>query len=102
MGSVAFIAEAGKVTVLGSLHFQGTALMSDKVPESNGLETETVGIQQMTSATRDPRLPSDKLTAARFIPVGRLDNWSGSEIDRIMPIAGVFRYDRDKQVDLRN
>jgi hypothetical protein len=107
MGTVAFEAVAGKIVALGKIGAP-FAELREQVPEAQRPKTPLDLPQGTTSlrldpgmpATADPRLPADKTVAASFRPVPWVPNWYGLEIDRLMPIAGVFRYDRAEQVDL--
>lgn len=104
LGTVAFRAEAGKVTSLGKMKLP--ALDSLKGPKEQRIKT-TLDLPEGTTllafepaAVSDPRIPADKIVPARFTPVSRMPNWFGLEVDRLTAIAGVMRYDRDKVVDL--
>lgn len=104
LGTVAFTAEAGKVTSLGKLKLA----MADmgKLPKEQRARTSLdlpEGITTMVFAEvpfADARVPAEVVTLARFTPVDRMPNWFGLEVDRVTAIDGVMRYERDKLIDL--
>ncbi len=104
LGTVAFKAEAGKVTSLGKLRLPW--IDSLRGPKEQRIKT-TLDLPEGVTALAfapapfsDPRVPAAMVVAAGFTPVDRLPNWFGLEIDRVMPIEGVMRYERDKVIDL--
>jgi len=82
MGSVRFEAKAGEVTDLGTL--TGVNALTPVTPE----------------VATDPRLAQWTIRPARYRAVGKLPNFHGVPVTRIMPIAGVLAYDRDRIIDL--
>lgn len=107
MGTVAFQAEAGKITVLGKVNYPLIdALKSEpkerRPKDSFGLPegVTTLRILPPTAAAADTRLPKEQTVSARFRPVPRVENWYGLEIDRLMPMDGVFRYEGDRIVEI--
>ena len=50
----------------------------------------------------DPRLPRERIHPAQFEPVDRLPNWFGSTVNRVLPIPGLFHYERGHMVDGRS
>ncbi|MCX7285961.1 MAG: hypothetical protein NTX28_18310 [Novosphingobium sp.] len=122
LGTVAFKAEAGKVTSLGKMRLMvvdarreskdgasgapkgGLGLLvgakPGRVGNSLDLPEGTTSLAFAPASFSDPRVPADLVVAASFTPVDRMPNWFGLEVDRVMPIEGVMRYERDKVVDL--
>lgn len=104
LGTVAFKAEAGKVTSLGQFRMPWVdGLRGPKEQRAKTSLDLPEGVTTMAfapAAFSDPRIPADIVVPARFTPVDRMPNWFGLEVDRVMPIDGVMRYDRDKVVDL--
>lgn len=106
LGTVSFAADAGRVTMLGKISMPFVEAM--KLPKEQrpkdafGLPegTTTLRLLPTTPAARDTRIPADRIVAASLRPLPRVPNWYGIEVDRLMPIDGVFRYDRDRIVDL--
>jgi len=107
MGTVAFDAKAGEVTAMGKLHMpvldyvrekSNDAAPKDPVVLPEGMTT--MRISTVEQAAYDARIPRDRIVLAKLKPVGRMPNWFGAGIDRLMPIDGVFRYERDRQIDL--
>lgn len=105
LGTVSFEAPAGKVVAVEfSMPFLDAAmsLPKEQRPKSvfalgSGMSSLRIGVAQVT----DSRFPAGSVIAPSFKPAGRRPNWSGIETDRVMAIEGVFRYERDKQIDLR-
>lgn len=58
------------------------------------------GLVPVKLALADTRLPQDKMVFPETRLIGRLPNWFGVEIDRLMPIEERFTYDGDRMVDL--
>jgi len=85
LGTVSFDAPAGKVVAL------------DLFALSNADGTTPFQLNAATGFA-DARLPADSLVPAALKPAGMRSNWFGISVDRVMPIAGVFDYERGKQV----
>lgn len=103
LGTVAFRAEAGKVTSLGKFRLPFLDAMrgakENRPKTSLDLPAGTTLMAFAPAAFSDPRIPADMIVPARFTPVDRLPNWFGLEVDRVTAIDGVMRYERDKLVD---
>lgn len=104
LGTVAFRAEAGKVTSLGKLRLPWIESLrgpkEQRAKTSLDLPDGTSSLAFAPASFADPRVPAEMIVQARFAPVDRLPNWFGLEVDRVMPIEGVMRYERGKVVDL--
>ncbi len=104
LGTVAFRAEAGKVTSLGKLRLP----MVDAIrgPKESRPKTSLdlpEGVTTLAFASvpfSDARVPTEMVVAARFTPVDRMPNWFGVEVDRVTAMDGVMRYERDRVIDL--
>lgn len=104
LGTVAFRAEAGKVTSLGRMRIPWMDLL--RGPKELRART-TLDVPEGTTTLAfapasfgDARVPAEMVVPAQFTPVDRMPNWFGLEVDRVMPIEGVMRYERDKVIDL--
>jgi len=84
LGTVSFDAPAGKVVAL------------ELSPTNNPEGTTPFQIGAATFA--DVRLPAESVLPAAFKPAGMRSNWFGIAVDRVLPIEGVFTYERGKQV----
>lgn len=104
LGTVAFKADAGKITSLGKMRLPWIESLrgpkETRAKNSLELPEGTTSLAFAPAVFSDLRVPADMVVAARFTPVDRMPNWFGLEVDRVMPIEGVMRYDRDKVVDL--
>lgn len=104
LGTVAFKADAGKITSLGKMRLPWIESLrgpkETRAKNSLELPEGTTSLAFAPAPFSDPRVPADMVVAARFTPVDRMPNWFGLEVDRVMPMEGVMRYDRDKVVDL--
>ncbi|MFY7835551.1 MAG: hypothetical protein ACOVQ0_04620 [Novosphingobium sp.] len=104
LGTVAFKADAGKITSLGKMRLPWIESLrgpkETRAKNSLELPEGTTSLAFAPAVFSDPRVPADMVVAARFTPIDRMPNWFGLEVDRVMPIEGVMRYDRDKVVDL--
>lgn len=104
LGTVAFKAEAGKVTSLGKLKL-ALADMS-KLPKEQRPKNSLALPEGLTTMAfepapfADPRVAADLVSPAQFRPVDRMPNWFGLEVDRLTAIDGMMRYERDKLIDL--
>ena len=104
MGSVSFAVEAGVVTALRierrHLGADG-AVLAERPKKGTALEQLMRSALQLTPPTPlafDKRLPSDKIVAANFSPVAEIPNWGRYIVNRILPIEGLFRYEREELV----
>jgi hypothetical protein len=102
MGSVAFAAKAGEIVDLGVI--AAKANLQVKRPEGDSSAPVMLDgfflVPVASSVAIDPRLANARVVPAKFRPVGKLPNYFGLTINRIPPIPGVMRYDRDRIVDL--
>lgn len=103
MGSVKFEVRAGEVTDMGVIMAgqaeiprapKGDSSMPIFVDIPNYLGPAPAGMQL------DPRLASATVRRAQYKPVGKLPNYFGVTLGRIPEMPGVFRYERDRMVDL--
>lgn len=104
LGTVAFRAEAGKVTSLGKVRLPMVEAMrgpKESRPKTSLDLPEGITTLAFAPATfSDARVPAEMIVPARFTPVDRMPNWFGVEVDRVTAIEGVMRYERDKAIDL--
>lgn len=102
LGTVSFDAAPGKVTTLGlGLPFMEAHRDAPKDQRPRTTLDLPAGVTTMRvepTAFTDPRFPAGSVVQAQFKPAGQWPNWGRSEVDRVMAIPGVFRYERDKQV----
>jgi len=110
MGTVAFDANAGEITDVGSVQVNGTDvliypnLLNKAKPEDvEGLRSGAITMMRLTPASTsmpiDPRLSSFKTVPAVFKRAGPVPNYYGVQVDRLTAIPGVLSYDRDKILD---
>ncbi|MES2055701.1 MAG: hypothetical protein V4564_07185 [Pseudomonadota bacterium] len=101
MGSVAFDVKAGEITDLGVI-MAGDPVA--RVPGDSSAPVDLSGQKLFQAAPAamviDPRIASRTITPARYKPAGKLPNYFGVTITRMPEMPGVFRYERDKIVDL--
>lgn len=106
MGSVTFEARAGEIVDLGMMHMLTGDEAKPEAGDSTGIvDSEAIAGYQFlqpapVGAALDPRLAGQKVTPARFTPVGKRPNYYGLTIGRMPAMPGVMRYDRDRIVDL--
>lgn len=84
LGTISFDAPAGKVVAL------------DIASMNNPDGTAPFDIRPANIV--DTRLPAESVLAATFKPAGMRANWFGISVDRVLPVEGVFTYERGKQV----
>jgi hypothetical protein len=84
LGTVSFEAPAGKVVAV------------ELIPVNRSDSTEPFQLAPATFV--DSRLPEGSVVPAAFKPAGPRANWYGIAVDRVNPIAGLFTYERGKQV----
>jgi predicted membrane protein len=101
MGSVAFEVKAGEITDLGVI-MAGEPFVRVSGDSSAPVDLSGQKLFQAAPAGMviDPRIAGQTITAARYKPVGKLPNYFGVTITRMPEMPGIFRYDRDKIVDL--
>lgn len=105
LGTVSFAAHAGKVVAV-QIRFPWVEAYvgapKDKRPKSQLDLPPGVSTLMLTASDyTDPRIPTGMLIAADFQPAGQFPNAGGGQVDRVMPMPGVFEYVRGKQIDLR-
>lgn len=103
LGTVSFEAPAGKIVPV-ELRLSLVDAIQDAPKESRpktslDLPAGTSQFLLRAAEVGDPRLPADAIVRPAFKPAGTRPNWSGVEVDRVMPMPGVFRYARGQQVD---
>jgi hypothetical protein len=99
MGSVAFEARAGEITDLGTILVKAPEQAAGQHAE--GIIPFNFEIRPATADMPvDPRLKDMIVRPADYRPVGKLPNYFGLTIDRLHQMPGVFRYDRDRIIDL--
>lgn len=84
LGTVSFDAPAGKVVMLELM----------QMTNADGTTPFKIGAGRFA----DARLPAETLLPAALKPAGMRANWFGISVDRVLPIEGVFAYERGKQV----
>ncbi|MEG3180009.1 hypothetical protein [Sphingomonas sp. LT1P40] len=99
MGSVKFEAKAGEITDLGRFASREVA-KRESGDNAKPIEMAFDFQPAVAGPAPDPRLGSATIRPALLKPVGKLPNYFGMTIDRLPPVAGVMRYDRDRIVDL--
>lgn len=101
MGSVKFDAKAGEITDLGVVQKNESV---DKPDGDSSYPVAMTGPQLFAVAGPDTpidaRLSAAKIVPATFRPAGKMPNYFGLTITRAPEMPGVFRYDRDRIVDL--
>lgn len=109
MGSVQFDAPAGVITDMGTIHYPFADAAKDKVkPSWNGLTPGKGGLTQMrvepavSSSYFPASLAGFKHITADYRAAGKTDNYFGTMIERLTPLAGVLGYRRDDIVDERS
>lgn len=105
LGTASFSAPAGKIV---ALRMRLPFFEAWQAAEKDQRPKDVFDLPESYSTLRlepgsyaDARLPQGMTIPAEFRPAGQLPNWFGLEVDRLMPIEGVFAYERDKQIDLR-
>lgn len=105
LGTVSFEAPAGKIVPVElRLTFIDAIKNTPKESRPKTALDLPAGTSQFVlgaAEVADPRLPAAAIVRPAFKPAGTQPNWSGGEIDRVMPMPGVFHYARGKQVDER-
>ncbi|TRD10773.1 hypothetical protein FGU71_02080 [Erythrobacter insulae] len=109
MGTVKFEAKPGTITALRYdgvwLDKNGDPIGRGKIPDgvdtNDALVRVAMIIEKVDDAAFDPRLPRDWIRDADLVPMPFVPNWLGAEINRIAPIPGVLRYERDEMIDVQ-
>lgn len=101
MGSVKFDAPAGQIVDLGVVNKAG------KIEAVPGDSSQPLAVRPKPffrlpgpDTPPDPRFMGQTIKPAKFKPVGKIPNYFGFMISRMPEMPGVFRYDRDRIVDL--
>jgi hypothetical protein len=110
LGTVRFHIAAGEITNMGrivSTYYDAivAARTSGKPKPRNYLDlpegTTSLAIVPARGGEKvDPRIGSFPVRPAAYHPFGKFPNISNYVVDRLTAMPGVFRYDRDKMVDL--
>jgi len=103
MGSVKFEARAGEVTDMGVILAKHAA--APKAPEGDSsmpiiATPENFLGPAPADMVIDARLSGATIRRAAYRPVGKLPNYFGVTLGRIPEMPDVFRYERDRMVDL--
>jgi hypothetical protein len=109
MGSVRFAVPRGKVTAVrvetAALDAQGRQIDVGSIASGHGEQDawakRGISIGHPTSGLWQGRINPTALVPAHFIPIPELPNWFGYQVNRVMPVAGVLDYERERMVDLR-
>lgn len=110
MGTVQFKADAGVITNLGFMvstimdlnaeaKQSGKDLIRDPLALPEGMTTFAIDQKRETGPV-DPRIGTYPVRAAVYRVAGKRSNWHGVAIDRLTEMPGIFRYERDKMIDL--
>lgn len=106
MGTVAINVEAGQIAAV-RLDYPFVDMLANlpkeerpKTPLEMPEELTTTGLLPVEKAKSDQRLPQDRVVFPAMRPISRLPNWFGLEVDRLMPVEGVFRYEGDSMIAL--
>ena len=108
MGTVAFDTEIGKVTAVrvGNTFVDERGNRVDQHPDglssTDRLVRSAPYVEPPSDYALDPRIPREMIVSADFRPVQRLSNWYGETINRVVPYPGLFGYEQDRMVDLRD
>ncbi|WP_144037923.1 hypothetical protein [Sphingopyxis sp. KK2] len=110
MGSVRFTVEPEKVTAVrvesAILDAQGqqieTGNRANGRGEQDAFAMRGIAVGHPTSGQWKGRVAASAIEPARFVPMPELPNWFGNQINRVMPIPAVFRYERERMIDLRD
>ncbi len=88
MGSVAFVAEAGKAVDAGTLRADGDwyAPVDYVAPPLN--------------PAVPPQLAGRQLVPAKLVAAGKMANFFGTPVTRLNPVPGILQYDRDVPLDV--
>lgn len=110
MGTVKFVVEPGVITDMGFLvdnlmemnrkaKESGGTVIRDPLQLPEGITTFAID-QKRAGQTLDPRIGTFPVRPAAYRPAGKRSNFHGAAVDRLTEMPGVFRYERDKQIDL--
>lgn len=104
MGTVSFPVATGRITALRLerkyLDSAGEVL-AERPRKGTALERlmrTAVQVSPPTALAYDERLPSKAIQAARLTPVPEIPNWGRYIANRVLPIEGIFSYERDTMV----
>lgn len=107
LGTMSFDTQPGKVTAvrIAQSWLNESGEIVDRPLE--GTSSTDVGVriglivEPPSDYSLDPRIPRDMIALPQFKLVEGLPNWSGGTVNRVMPVPGLFTYERGKMVDLR-
>lgn len=107
MGSLSFNVSAGQVTSFGSIRSMYLKWLDGGVkvrfPDVMLTASEDEGgIHVVPKLLSDERIPKHAVVTPNFYPIQRMPNWYGLFVDRLRPMAGVFKYSGDRQIDNRD
>jgi len=104
MGTVSFPVTTGTITALRIereyIGQQGEVLI-ERPRQGTALERlmrTAIRVSSPTALAYDGRLPYDSIQAARFTPVPEIPNWGRYIVNRVLPMEGLFSYDRGVMV----
>lgn len=103
MGSVSFVAEAGKITDLGTLGADPENAELAEKGDSSSPRTFAYALKLTPldkNDTVDPRLALLPRVPANYRAAGKMPNFYGIGVSRLPEIPGVLGYDRDRVLDL--
>jgi hypothetical protein len=103
MGSVKFEARAGEIADMGVILSRNAVV--PKAPPGDSSMPVIVAPENFlgpapAGMALDPRLSGATIKRAAYKPVGKLPNYFGVTLGRIPEMPGVFRYERDRMIDL--
>jgi hypothetical protein len=96
MGSVRFEAPAGQIVDLGEIRYPALA-----TPRGPGSGTAVEIAPYSASMARPARLAGLPVAPAELRAADKMPNYFGILIDRLAPLPGVLRYERDRVIDAR-
>lgn len=110
MGTVQFKVEPGAVTDMGfmvgnmvelnrQLKETGASPIRDPLELPEGMTTFAID-QNRAGRIADPRIGTYPVRSAIYRPAGKRSNWHGVTVDRLSAMPAIFRYERDRQIDL--
>lgn len=104
MGTVSFTVPTGEITAVRIereyLGPEGEILV-ERPRKGTALERlmrTAIRVSPPTALAYDQRLSSTSIKAAKLIPVPEIPNWGRYIANRVLPIQGLFSYDRDIMV----
>lgn len=104
MGTVSFPVTAGSITALRvEREYLGAdgEVLTERPKKGTALERlmrTGIAVSAPTALSYDERLPQKAIQAATFTPEPEVPNWGRYIINRVLPIKGLFSYDRDHMI----